>query len=94
MKRVERIQDRKQTTQGATVTLSYLVHFACGELPEWVTLEDLVIQCGFEHASGKVFLYDLEHRIVKVPNRVIGKSKFFLFLCCKSDGKLLTTYSL
>ena len=76
--RVQCIQERKQTTQGATVTLSYLVQFDCGGPLEWVTLDDLVIQCGFEHASAKVFLYDLEHRVVKVPNRVIGKSKFFL----------------
>lgn len=81
MRRVERVQDRRQTTQGATVTLSYLVQFDSGGPLEWITLEDFVIQCGFEHASAKVFFYDLEHRIVKVPNRIIGKSKFFFLFC-------------
>jgi len=77
MKRIAAIEQRQETSLDNALKLIYFVRFDGEATARWVLLEDLVAQCGFDHAADMVYKYDTEHDVVARPDRVIGKRK-----CC------------
>jgi hypothetical protein len=81
---IKAIRDREELRLGTTERLNFLVEFDGSDEPRWISLEQLIEECGIDHASDFVMQHQLEHGIEPPPvSRIIGKSNTLrLFFLC------------